>query len=254
MVSPGNILSSMLAESVRIACNHCWEETSRHPDYEQCALCKTLHSKVAVVPEKLYLHDYWSESMAHSSIREQVYNVDVHEEFGRTKNQYVLEHLCPVEFDAVLEIACAPGSLLAHLNKAGYKRVVGVDADAAYEKDIREISGHEGELIFGLFPACTSHLEPESFSLIVGLDIFEHAHEPMAFLEECHRLLKPAGQLFLMTPIVSPWLPDRFLHPVEHVYIHSVAHLATMLMLVGFIPALVERWTSGHETISTYKK
>lgn len=249
-----NTPSFMLAESLRIACNHSWEETSRHPDYEQCALCKTLHSKVAVAPEKLYLHDYWSESMAHSSIREQVYNVDVHEEFGRTKNQFVMEHLCPVEFDAVLEIACAPGSLLRHLNKAGYKRVVGVDADAAYEKDIREISGHEGELIFGLFPACTSHLDPDSFSLIVGLDIFEHAHEPLAFLEECHRLLKPAGQLFLMMPIANQWLPERFLHPVEHVFIHSVPHVTRMLMLAGFGAFDFRGWTYGHETISAYKK
>jgi SAM-dependent methyltransferase len=49
--------------------------------------------------------------------------------------------------------------------------------------------------------------ESASCEEILGLDVFEHLHRmPEEWLRECHRLLRPGGQLRLRVPVFgSPW-------------------------------------------------
>ena len=65
----------------------------------------------------------------------------------------------------------------------------------------------------------------ESWDEILGLDVFEDLHlMPAAWLQECHRILKPGGMLRLRVPIFgSPWhLMDpthvRGFHPLNFDY------------------------------------
>lgn len=235
-------------------CAHQFTPSRQYSQYEVCSHCGTYHSTANVDPMSIYGSEYWSGKL-HSTIEEQVYNVDVHTENGVTKNQFILDVILTPGRDAALEIGCAPGSLLKRLREdAGFERVIGVDVDPAYEADIRRIGGHEGPLIWGLFPDATKVLRPDCMDLIVGCDVFEHSPEPEAFLAECSRLLKPGGQLILMVPLVALGgdLPERFFDPAEHVYLHSVGNMAVMARDAGFID-LFSSWTAGHDVLEATK-
>jgi SAM-dependent methyltransferase len=233
-------------------CRHTFV-SSDVPQYERCSICGTYHSLGALDPKEIYDKDYWSEKWGHGSIKDQNYNVEKHLEHGICKNEFVMNLIWTQDRSAALEIACSPGSLLKRL-KEQFEDVCGIEVDQAYEKDIREMAGGQDRglyLVFGYFPEAMKPSLPESFSLVLGLDIFEHSHEPEAFLAECHRLLKPDGQLLLMMPMGHP--PDRFFHPIEHVYIHSEEHIRRLLKEHGFTAIKFDRWTAGHETVTARK-
>lgn len=239
-----------------MSCTHQYVD-SAHADYQVCALCGTFHSMAALPPEKLYIgSDYWSEKWGHSSITDQVFNCDtfIPEGGKQTKNEFVRERIEPPDFNTVIELGCAPGILLKQLADM-FQVVIGVDADKAYEADIRRISGlAKATILFGLFPRVTRSWRDSAFaSCIVGLDIFEHAPAPQSFLMECNRLLKPGGQLFLMLPLASDDLPDRLFEPREHCYIHSRVHMEQLLRATGFQDVLFDRWTPGHDTVEAWK-
>lgn len=230
---------------------------SAHASYEVCEVCGTFHSLAAEDPQKLYVgSEYWSGKNGHSSIDDQVYNLDVYVPEGgtQTKNEFVRERLAPPDWNTVIELGCAPGILLKQLADM-FAVVIGVDADKAYEADIRRIAcSAKGTIIWGLFPRATRSWRDSAFcSCIVGLDIFEHAPAPQAFLMECYRLLKPGGQLFLMTPLASAELPERLFEPREHVFIHSKAHMEQLLKATGFRDTVFDCWTPGHDTVSAWK-
>lgn len=50
----------------------------------------------------------------------------------------------------------------------------------------------------------------ESFSCIYGLSVLEHLLNPCRFLKECHRLLRPNGQVVLLTPNISTYFTAIF--------------------------------------------
>ncbi len=228
------------------------------PQYERCSICGTYHSLGALDPKEIYDKDYWSEKWGHGTIQDQNYNVEKHLENGVSKNEFVISLIWDRDRTAALEIACSPGSLLKRLHELDYLGVNGIEVDPAYEKEILEMAHYSNiGLEFGYFPEVTKGHEPGRNSLVLGLDIFEHAHDPEAFLAECHRLLKPNGQLLLMMPMVEISgrrnLPDRFFHPIEHVYIHSQDHILRLLLDHGFTAIKFDRWTAGHETVTARK-
>ena len=234
-------------------CEHRFS-ASRHPDYDECDLCETFHSRVAPHPNTIYGPDYWSEKHSHSTIEEQVYNVDVHTEGGVTKNQFMLDLVASANKGAAIEIACAPGVMLKHLKESGFHTVVGLEFDGSYEMVIRKLGEHPVDLVFGMFPDSSSKLPDGGFDLIIGMDVFEHSHEPERFLIECGRLLTRGGMLALMAPMIgdAPF-DERFLHPVEHPFIHSESNMREMLLDFGFDRVVFSRWTSGHESVVAIK-
>lgn len=239
-----------------MSCTHQYV-ASAHASYEVCERCGTFHSLAAVDPAKLYVgSNYWSHEHGHSSLDEQSWNCDTFIPDGgtQTKNEFVRERLEPPDWNTVMELGCAPGILLKQLADM-FAVVIGVDADKAYEADIRRISGMaKSTLIFGLFPKVTRSWRDSAFaSCIVGLDIFEHSPQPQSFLMECYRLLKPGGQLFLMLPLASDDLPERLFEPREHIFIFSRQHLEQLLRAAGFRDAKCDRWTPGHDTVSAWK-
>jgi len=60
-----------------------------------------------------------------------------------------------------------------------------------------------------------------SVAEIEAKDIFEHVHEPVWFMTECHRVLCPSGRLHIRTPHMSS--PDSWTDPthVRHCTEHS---------------------------------
>jgi SAM-dependent methyltransferase len=201
---------------------------------------------------ELYKPGYREQVGKQSSIWEQVWNVDMHAEGGVSKNHFVLDRIASTR-GAALEIGCSPGRLLYWLTWAArFERVVGIDPDDPAA--IRSIGCFQGELLTGLFPAAAWTLAEKSFDLIVGLDVFEHSHEPEAFLSECFRLLRPNGQLMLMLPLADGLETNSpFFNPVEHAYIHSRRNMDSMLNDAGLSSGVHSRWARGHEFVSSMK-
>jgi len=228
-------------------CEHTFVETDK-AGYVVCSRCGTFHSPQHGAPAELYQNHYWSHGRGHSTIQEQVYNVTQSFQDAGSKNDAVMR-LLPARGQAALEVACAPGELLKRLAER-FDKVYGVEVDAQYEAELREVSGGQAELLFGLFPTVTRHLPPASLDCVVALDVFEHVPDGAAFIQECARLLRPDGTLVLMSPFVYPdgVFDDRMFHPVEHVWLYSTAWLQGAFA-EHFTDLRFERWCPGHEIL-----
>lgn len=237
-----------------MACAHVYVPSDA-TDYEVCVRCGTYHSTVAPPAHKVYTADYWSAARNHPTILEQVHNVDRHEEGGASKNAFLLDHIYTSGRRAALEIGCAPGVLLKRLREeAGFATVMGVEYDAAFYWDMRPLAG-DAHFVFGEFPRVTASMPAGAFDLIVAADVFEHSHEPEAFLAACAWLLPEGGQLLLMLPVMCDALRgSRFFHPEQHVYMHSRENLTALLQDAGFGVIQFDRWCLGHDTVSARRE
>ncbi len=72
-------------------------------------------------------------------------------------------------------------------------------ASAVQEAQARGFDIVQGDLNRGI-----AH-ESDSFSCVYALSVVEHLLNPCRFLKDCHRVLKPGGQLVLLTPNISTY-------------------------------------------------
>ena len=104
-----------------------------------------------------------------------------------------LFELTPVPGDA-LDIGCGHGSFLSRLKEKGWK-VSGLDLspEAIARAQSSGIDARQEMFRPGLF-------KPESFDLVTAWYVLEHVREPMVFLKEIARILRPGGVLGLRVP------------------------------------------------------
>lgn len=226
--------------------SHGFVPSTASADYQVCEGCGSLHRFQNTVPDDVYGSGYWDKP-DHSTIREQVHNVAVHQnEEGLTKIQSVLQH--SPGGAAALEIGCAPGSLLLAL-KEKYERVVGIDYDSSYRADILDISQGAAALTFGSFPEVSQKWPAESYDLICAMDVLEHIEDGEAFMAEVLRLLKPEGTVIFMGPFLfgDGVFRESDFHP-EHLWIYSQQFLRDWFS-EAFNEVDFDRWHPGHEII-----
>ncbi len=108
--------------------------------------------------------------------------------------------------DRILELGCADGSFLAHLQKTlAASTSVGLDLSPqsikiAQARGIKaQVHNFENKLPF----------PDQTFDLCVTLEVIEHLYDTDFFLTEIYRVLKPRGHLVLSTPNLAS-LPNRF--------------------------------------------
>ena len=135
----------------------------------------------------------------------------------------------------LLDVGCGNGRFLAKMRAAGWQ-VEGTDFDPAAVKHVREqlgVPAHCGDLESAGFPA-------GSFDVVVLQHVIEHVETPVDLLRECLRILKPGGQLLLITPNVESWGHRRFgpfwrgLEPPRHLCLYSKQTLAELARRAGF--------------------
>jgi 2-polyprenyl-3-methyl-5-hydroxy-6-metoxy-1,4-benzoquinol methylase len=95
---------------------------------------------------------------------------------------------------AVLDVGCGDGAFLALAQRAGWQ-VLGLEPDA----QAAAVAQQQG------VPVQVGGLETlaeqqATFDVITLAHVIEHVADPVATLRDCHRLLKPGGQLWLETP------------------------------------------------------
>lgn len=134
----------------------------------------------------------------------------------------------------LLEVGCGSGEFLTRMKRRGWT-VQGIDIDPGATEYCQQQ---------GLDVECGS-LEnigypPDHFDAITMNHVIEHLFDPIATLKECHRILKPGGQLVLVTPNSRSHAHEHFgpawrgLEPPRHIHIFSPDTLRTMARTVGF--------------------
>ena len=102
-----------------------------------------------------------------------------------------------VKGKSVVDVACGVGIGSQVLLDAGALRVTGIDIDhAALEYARAEYKACN-------FIACDAQrllLDEESVDVIVSFETIEHIPDPLGFLKECRRVLKPGGTFICSTP------------------------------------------------------
>jgi len=135
----------------------------------------------------------------------------------------------------LLDVGCGTGEFLEKMKQLGWD-VAGVEPD-------EQAAGVAKER-FGLDVSATTLAEARfssnSFDCITAHQTIEHMHDPIEFLGESLRILKPGGKLIVTTPNISSlghrvfrrcW---RGLEPPRHLFLFSPRALRTCVDRVGF--------------------
>ncbi len=99
----------------------------------------------------------------------------------------------------LLDVGAGFGFFLSEMRGRGWE-VVGVEISQKamdHAKDVLGLTLHLGPLEKVGFPE-------SDFDVVSGFYVIEHLPDPMAFLKECYRILKPGGLLLLRYPHTTP--------------------------------------------------
>src|SRR6185503_15625723 len=100
---------------------------------------------------------------------------------------------------SLLEVGCASGMYLDLMRALGWKRVVGIDISQRAIEQARndlKLEAYCGELK----DVC---LDEESFDAVSLSHTLEHVSDPVGFLRETYRVMKPGARLAIVVPNVE---------------------------------------------------
>jgi SAM-dependent methyltransferase len=130
----------------------------------------------------------------------------------------------------LLDVGAGFGFFLAEMKGRGWE-VMGVEISRKgmdYAKKVLGLTVHPGPLEKIGFPE-------NHFDAVTGFYIIEHLANPMAFLKECHRILKPGGLLLLRYPHTTPIKNLLHLFGIQNRLYDLPAHLS------DFSPEIIRR-------------
>lgn len=143
----------------------------------------------------------------------------------------------------LLDVGCGAGHLLDLAKRHGFD-VTGVDISpfaAAHARGLFDLDVCTGDLADAGFASC-------SFDAITALEVVEHLTDPVAWLREVSRVLKPGGLLLVTTPngccsevYGEEWLGFRT--SFEHLTFFEMGTLGSALRVAGL--DVVGAWTRG---------
>jgi len=143
--------------------------------------------------------------------------------------------------EVVLDIGAGQGHGLIPLRNAGFENLIALDRDAF------NLERFENE--FG-FRTLRCDAESDAFELddasvdaAICFHLIEHLWDPSNFLSELHRVLRPGGQFFLVTPDWRKQYKTFFRDPT-HVRPYDKVSLGRLLRMHGFEASLFS-WGSA---------
>jgi 2-polyprenyl-3-methyl-5-hydroxy-6-metoxy-1,4-benzoquinol methylase len=161
----------------------------------------------------------------------------------------------------LLEIGCGTGEFLATARDSGWN-VNGLELS----KSFRDAAMDWYDLELDLHELVEIDFSEKSFDVIALLHVFEHLPNPIEFLAQAIRLIKPGGWLFVIVPNLSSWTDSLFRHASptlikkDHFFHYSPKTLAKMIArsdfeLVEIVSQEPEHhiWTSLYGFFSTSK-
>jgi len=151
----------------------------------------------------------------------------------RAELEFSVMYLPSLRNGQLLDVGCGSGLALQRMSELGWQ-VRGVDFDP---KAVR-IAQKKG-LEVGLGKLADQGYPSDCFDAITMSHIIEHVHDPLSFLGECRRILKPGGNLVMVTPNSRSWGHQRFganwmhLDPPRHLHIFNEPSLRELTLAAG---------------------
>lgn len=139
--------------------------------------------------------------------------------------------------DSILDVACGNGYLLAELSKKAKVHSFGVDIS---ENMIAVAKERHPDCSFAAQPCVPLGFENDSMDVITVSCAFHHFEAPQAFADECMRVLKKNGRVFMAEPFFSAvvrWIANTIIFPFAKtgdVKVYNPKELSAFFELVGF--------------------
>ncbi|WP_372987687.1 methyltransferase domain-containing protein [Marinobacter sp.] len=119
------------------------------------------------------------------------------------------------------------------------EEVVGIDPKS---DDLELVSGYT-KVYSGTLSGYIQEYGGCSFDVIMAGELIEHLEDPISFLDECFKALKPGGRLILSTPnpnsfierLLTLMLSRRFFYTSEHVMLIPQRWLIRIMEMKGFV-------------------
>ena len=182
---------------------------------------------------------------------EQGYNPQNIDSFHEVMVPWLLSFNGVSKDGTVVDIGAGQGHALIPLHRNEYKHLVAVDIDD-FNFDFFERK-YGFKTIQCNIASQPLELKSSSVGAIIALHLIEHLRDPANLLKESHRVLKPGGKLFLVTPdwrkqYKTFWRDPTHLRPYDKVSISRV------LRMYEFIPR-VSSWNArfGFGRLQAYK-
>lgn len=218
----------------------------------QCLICKAQDLEQIFIKslhilrcKKCTLEFLWPHPTADELSR--LYEGDYYDSWGKENNseavhskrataRYYLSRLaCYRREGVLLDVGCAFGYLLEEAKECGFDaygvEISGVSAGVAQKKFGSKV--FRGELSDANFPN-------KFFSVVVLSDLLEHVTDPLSFMCEVKRIMKPDGVALIVTPdtgSLSRGLMGRrnwFHYKKEHLFYFNIRSLAELTQRAGF--------------------
>lgn len=139
--------------------------------------------------------------------------------------------------DNILDVACGNGHLLGELSKKASVNAFGIDISENMIASARE-RYPDGK--FAVSPCTPLGFENESMDVITVSCAFHHFETPQTFADECMRVLKQNGKVFIAEPFFSPvvrWLANTVVFPFSKtgdVRVYNQKELQAFFESAGF--------------------
>ncbi len=115
----------------------------------------------------------------------------------------------------MLDMACGLGHFCRHTKARNpFLEVWGTDFSPVaikYAKELDRMIGMNNTYLVS--DALNQPFEDNSFDTITAMEVIEHLSDPVAFIEEIKRLLKPNGRVYITTP----WRDFEGMKSIEHI-------------------------------------
>lgn len=165
--------------------------------YGKCTQCGLVYQNPRI-PITGIKEFYDSEYIAHRKKKDWGFLTPLYEhamnKHDREKDKLISKYMAINSQTEVLDVGCAVGTFLLHLNKKYDCKIHGVDfkEDLTYP-DFDKINFYEG--LFYEQP-----IAKDTFDLVTMWHFFEHDYDPNKSLEMAKKVLKPDGKLIIEIP------------------------------------------------------
>lgn len=152
------------------------------------------------------------------------------------------------EGDIVLDVACGNGTLLGELSKRADIRANGIDVA---EEMIRAAKTRYPHMHFEARPCCPLAWNDGSVDIITVCCAFHHFERPQEFANECKRVLKKGGAVYIAEPnfgAMLRFLANAFWFPFAKsgdVKVYGPKKLAAFFSAAGFQAVRVYKKGAG---------
>ena len=135
----------------------------------------------------------------------------------------------------LMDVGCGAGSFLDTV-RGLCRTTIGIEPTASLRAALAR-KGHEA------FPYCADvpDVWKEQVDVAVSFSVVEHLPDPLGFLRDLRRLVKPGGRLVVSTPNRRDWLLDllpddygRFFYRAVHLWYFDTDALGNLLRAAGF--------------------